>query len=61
VPISGADAAFLIESMGANRIVSVDLHVSQAQGYVTPRTTFDNLEGAFAGLSYFLNEIPDKS
>ncbi len=28
---------------------------------MTPRTTFDNLEGAFAGLSYFLNEIPDKS
>lgn len=47
--------------MGANRLVSVDLHVSQAQGYVSPRTTFDNLEGAFAGLSYFLNEIPDKS
>jgi len=42
-------------------LISVDLHVSQAQGYVSSRTTFDNLEGAFAGLSYFLSEIPDKS
>ena len=23
--------------------------------------TFDNLEGAFAGLSYFLSEIPNKA
>lgn len=61
MPISGADAAYLIEQMGATRLISVDLHVSQAQGYVSPRVTFDNLEGAFAGLSYFLNEIPDKS
>jgi ribose-phosphate pyrophosphokinase len=47
--------------MGADRLVSVDLHVSQAQGYVSAKTPFDNLEGAFAGLSYFLEEIPDKS
>jgi len=47
--------------MGADRIVSVDLHVSQAQGYVSPRTVFDNLESAFCGLNYFLSEIPDKS
>ena len=47
--------------MGASRLISVDLHVSQAQGFVSPKTPFDNLEGAFAGLSYFLKEIPDKS
>ncbi len=27
-PISGADVAFILEQMGANRIISVDLHVS---------------------------------
>jgi ribose-phosphate pyrophosphokinase len=47
--------------MGASRIISVDLHVSQATGFVSPRVPFDNLEGAFAGLSYFLQEIPDKN
>lgn len=46
--------------MGADRIISVDLHVSQASGFVSPKIAFDNLEAAFAGLSYFLEEIPNK-
>jgi ribose-phosphate pyrophosphokinase len=28
---------------------------------VSPKVPFDNLEGAFAGLSYFMQEIPDKN
>ncbi len=27
---------------------------------MSPRVTFDNLEGAFAGLSYFRSEVQDK-
>ena len=46
--------------MGVKRIVSVDLHVSQAQGFVSPNVVFDNLGGGHAGLNYFLNEIPNK-
>ncbi len=47
--------------MGVNRIVAVDLHVSQAQGFVTSNVAFENLEGSFLGLSYILKEIPNKS
>ena len=28
---------------------------------MSPKVPFDNLEGAFAGLSYFMQEIPDKN
>lgn len=59
-PISGADVAQILEATGVNRIVSVDLHVSQAQGYVSSKTVFDNLEGAVSGLKYFISEIQDK-
>jgi ribose-phosphate pyrophosphokinase len=47
--------------MGVNRIVGVDLHVSQAQGFVSPRTVVDNLEGGFAGLNYFLKNVENKN
>ena len=47
--------------MGVNRIISVDLHANQAQGYVSSNVAFDNLEGGFIGLSYFLNHIENKS
>lgn len=46
--------------MGVSRIVTVDLHSLQAQGYVSCKTAFDDFQGAFAGLSYFLKEIPNK-
>jgi ribose-phosphate pyrophosphokinase len=61
MPISSSDVAFIIEQMGANRIVSVDLHSGQAQGYVSPHVAFDNFPAASTALDYFLNEIKDKS
>jgi len=51
----------ILEFMGVNRIISVDLHSLQAQGFVSSKVVFDNYEGAFAGLSYFLKNIPDKN
>ena len=46
--------AQILEHVGANRIISVDLHCLQAQGFVSSDVVFDNYEGAFAGLSYIL-------
>ena len=43
--------------------MTVDLHCLQAQGFVSSKVAFEDYQGAFAGLSYFLDEkvIPDKS
>lgn len=46
--------------MGANRIISVDLHSLQTTGMVTAKCQFEDYEAAFAGLSYFLEHIEDK-
>lgn len=59
--MSNSDIAHILEYLGVNRIVGVDLHVSQAQGFVSPRVAVDNLEGGFAGLNYFIKAIEDKS
>ena len=49
----------MLENAGVNRIISVDLHVLQAQGMVSKNVAFDNYEGAFAGLSYVLQNVAD--
>jgi ribose-phosphate pyrophosphokinase len=43
VPISAADVAILLESMGVDRVIAVDLHCGQIQGFFGPRTPCDNL------------------
>lgn len=53
VPISAADVARLLESIGVDRVVAVDLHCGQIQGFFGPRTPCDNLEGQIVGLEYF--------
>jgi len=55
VPISAADMARLLESMGVDRVVAVDLHCGQIQGFFSPHVPVDNLEGHLVGLDYFLN------
>lgn len=55
VPISAADVARLFEAMGVDRVVAVDLHCGQIQGFFGPRTPCDNLEGQVVGLDYFAN------
>jgi len=53
VPISAADVARLIEAMGVDRVVAVDLHCGQIQGFFGPRTPCDNLDGSVVALPYF--------
>jgi len=53
VPISAADVARLLESMGVDRVIAVDLHCGQIQGFFGPRTPCDNLNGALVALPYF--------
>lgn len=53
MPIAGADVARLMEAMGVDRVLSVDLHCPQIQGFFGPRTPVDNLNGAPAAVDYF--------
>lgn len=53
VPISAADVARLLEAMGVDRVVAVDLHCGQIQGFFSPSTPCDNLEGSHVAINYF--------
>lgn len=53
VPISAADVARLLEAMGVDRVVAVDLHCGQIQGFFGPRVPVDNLDGGIVGVSHF--------
>lgn len=57
VPISAADVARLLEAMGVDRVVAVDLHCGQIQGFFGPRVPVDNLQGGVVGVDYFANKI----
>ncbi|CAM9878192.1 unnamed protein product, partial [Phaeothamnion confervicola] len=53
VPISAADVARLLEAMGVDRVVAVDLHCGQIQGFFGPRVPVDNLDAGVIGVQYF--------
>ena len=53
VPISAADIARLLEAVGVDRVVAVDLHCGQIQGFFGPRVPVDNLQAANVGVQYF--------
>ena len=46
--------------MGANRIISVDLHCTQIQGMVSSAVAFDNYDAGHCSLGYFYKNIEDK-
>jgi len=53
VPISAADIARLLEAMGVDRVIAVDLHCGQIQGFFGPRVPVDNLDGGIVGIDHF--------
>lgn len=52
VPISAADVARLLETVGVDRMINIDLHCGQIQGFFGPRVPVDNLEANEVGLNY---------
>lgn len=56
VPISAADVAKMIEAMGVDRVIAVDLHCGQIQGFFSPKVPVDNLEAQRVALEYFKNK-----
>lgn len=55
VPISAADMALLLESAGADRVVTIDLHCGQIQGFFRD-IPVDNLYASNVFLDYFLKK-----
>lgn len=51
--ISAADVARLMETMGVDRVVTVDLHADQIQGFFGPRCAVENVAAAPVALQYF--------
>ncbi|KAL4439526.1 hypothetical protein ABPG74_003928 [Tetrahymena malaccensis] len=56
VPISAADVARLLETVGVDRVISIDLHCGQIQGFFGPRVPVDNLEANVVALNYFVQQ-----
>jgi ribose-phosphate pyrophosphokinase len=42
-----------MEAMGIDRVIAVDLHCGQIQGFFGPRVPVDNLDAGVVGLDYF--------
>lgn len=59
VPISAADVAKLYEAMGVDRVVSIDLHCGQIQGFFSPRIPVDNIESYQIAKLYFQHYYDD--
>lgn len=57
VPISAADVARLLEAMGVDRVIAVDLHCGQIQGFFGPRVPVDNLAAGVVGVKYFASKL----
>jgi ribose-phosphate pyrophosphokinase len=55
VPISAADVALLLEIAGVNRVVTIDLHCGQIQGFFRD-IPVDNLYGGSLFADYFINK-----
>ena len=55
VPISAADVAKMLEVVGVDRVISVDLHSGQIQGFFGPSVPVDNLEAQVIMVDYLLN------
>jgi phosphoribosylpyrophosphate synthetase len=53
VPISAADVATMMETMGVDRVITLELHSGQIQGFFAPRTAVENLQVSIVGATYF--------
>ena len=56
IPISAADVAKMLEVLGVDRVISVDFHCGQIQGFFGPSVPVDNLEAQILMVDYLMNK-----
>lgn len=54
--VAAADVALMLEAAGVDRVVAVDLHRGQLEGFFTCSTRVDNLDSLRAGAQRFISE-----
>ncbi|GAB9471996.1 Dead/deah box RNA helicase [Globisporangium polare] len=52
-PVAAADIARMLEVMGVDHVVTVDLHSAQVEGFFKPQIPVDNLQAFPVGSIYF--------
>eukprot|EP00744_Colponema_vietnamica_P008597 GILI01012256.1.p1 GENE.GILI01012256.1~~GILI01012256.1.p1 ORF type:complete len:423 (+),score=138.34 GILI01012256.1:68-1270(+) len=55
-PIAAADIALMLEEVGVDRLIAVDLHSGQIQGFLSPRVPVDNLDAGIVAVPYFYSK-----
>ncbi len=55
IPISAADVAKMLEVLGVDRVIAVDFHCGQIQGFFGPSVPVDNLEAQILMVDYLMN------
>lgn len=53
VPIAAADVAQILTTAGVDRVVAMDLHSGQIQGFFPPSVPVDNLSAVFVAAAFF--------
>ncbi|CAM9130520.1 unnamed protein product [Chrysoparadoxa australica] len=56
-PLAAADVALMLEAMGVDRVLSVDMHSSQIQGFFSPDRPVDNIMPLGVASAYFAEII----
>lgn len=54
--IAGADVALMLEAVGVDHVIAVDLHRSQVEGFFSNETPLDNVDTVSSALPYFLRK-----
>lgn len=57
VPISAADVSQILESMGVDKIATIDLHAPAVMAVTTAKVNFEDYEAGLVGIDWFNKNI----